>query len=167
MLLFILACASLLDTTTPPAITSYNLADNATTSGARVAATTTTLPPTTSPADPSQHGRVRLVGGAAPNEGRVEWNVNGIWGSVCDDLWDLKDATVVCRELGFVSAREAVMLAGFGQSGGPILADDVRCRGTEESFSNCTKKTSNDCGHSEDAGVICNTGIRRSQGCVS
>lgn len=153
--------SSSLDTTTPPTTTRYNLGDNATTSRARPTTTTTTLPSTTAPADPTQNGRVRLVGGATPNEGRVEWNVEGVWGSVCDDYWDMKDATVICRELGFVSAREAVMLAAFGESSGPIVADDVRCRGTEESFSNCTKSTSNNCGHSEDAGVICNTGRLR------
>ncbi|XP_063960668.1 uncharacterized protein LOC129267820 [Lytechinus pictus] len=152
-------CREETDATTFPTTTGYNLADNATTSMGTPTSNTTMPPPTTVPADPSKHGQVRLVGGATPKEGRVEWNVNGIWGSVCDDFWDLKDATVVCRELGFVSARKAVMLAGFGQSSGPIIADDVLCRGTEESFSNCSKSDTNNCGHSEDAGVICNTEI--------
>jgi deleted-in-malignant-brain-tumors protein 1 len=45
---------------------------------------------------------IRLIGGRNNLEGRVEIYTNGSWGTVCDDAWDDKDATVVCRMLNAV-----------------------------------------------------------------
>lgn len=46
-------------------------------------------------------GALRLVGGAVPNEGRVEICVNGKWGQVCDSNWTNIDASVVCQQVGY------------------------------------------------------------------
>ena len=48
-----------------------------------------------------------LRGGGGPHEGNVYIGVgNGISKPVCDDLWDIRDGRVVCRELGYLGIVE-------------------------------------------------------------
>lgn len=102
-------------------------------------------------------GAVRLRGGSSPREGRVEVYWDGGWNTVCDDSWDLNDAIVVCRQLGYPAAVDAVGNAFFGEGWGDILLDDVNCNGYETNLMDCQSNAlyQHTCDHSEDAGVIC------------
>lgn len=56
----------------------------------------------------------------------------GLWGTVCSDSWDMNEATVVCRQLGFKEAIAPAINSIFGQGSGlPIWMDEVNCTGTE------------------------------------
>ena len=95
------------------------------------------------------------MGGSSYNEGRVEVNYNGEWGTVCDDGWDDTDAGVVCRQLGFGSSGTAI---GFGHHSKHIFLSGVTCTGTETTLARCAHYGINitkHCSSSEAAGVNC------------
>uniref|UniRef100_A0A3B3IBT7 SRCR domain-containing protein n=1 Tax=Oryzias latipes TaxID=8090 RepID=A0A3B3IBT7_ORYLA len=102
--------------------------------------------------------QIRLVGsGSTRCSGRVEVQHNGVWGTVCEDDWDLNDANVVCRQLSCGTAVHAPGSAHFGQGSGPIWLDNVACSGIESSLTQCGHNGygKHNCGHGEDASVIC------------
>ncbi|XP_072909944.1 uncharacterized protein [Hemitrygon akajei] len=113
----------------------------------------------------SSEGFLRLL---APENwtcaGAVQIYHNGRWGNVCDDLWDMKDAEVVCQQLKCGSAKEAVNSSAFGIGSGEIWLTNLECSGKEKNLSECSPGIwgKGNCTHKEDAGVIC-TGAPVSQ----
>ena len=108
----------------------------------------------------TEEGAVRLVGGTTPLEGRVEVFLLGHWGTVCHYSWDLADATVVCRQLGYPRAVEAPESAAFGSGSGPSWYYSVYCTGTEQNLNQCSRNTyhlGSACSHTNDAGVVCSS----------
>ncbi|XP_033181986.1 scavenger receptor cysteine-rich type 1 protein M130-like [Anabas testudineus] len=115
------------------------------------------------PSSPAAGVQIRLSGsGSTQCSGRVEIYHNNIWGTVCDDNWDLNDAMVVCRELNCGAELNATQSAQFGEGTGQIWLDDVDCSGNERSLIECQHRGfgTHDCGHSEDAGVICSVHLQ-------
>lgn len=100
---------------------------------------------------------IRLVDGPNHCAGRLEVLWKQQWGTVCDDSWDISDATVVCRQLDCGKPLSAPGSAHFGQGTGPIWLDDMKCNGTEVDLSACRTRTwgEHNCNHGEDASVVC------------
>lgn len=102
-----------------------------------------------------------MVDGDLPFHGRVEVFYHETWGTVCHNGWDLIDANIVCRELGFPGAKKALRSAFFGQGSGSIWIDDLQCTGKENSLTECEHRgfgVLRYCRHSQDAGLMCYPG---------
>jgi deleted-in-malignant-brain-tumors protein 1 len=101
---------------------------------------------------------VRLVEGTAPYEGRLEVNYQGEWGTVCADLFDVRDAQVACSSLGFGRTGYSIG-SEFGGGEGTIMLDDVECLGDESNIGNCAHLpwTFSNCIHLVDVSISCTT----------
>ncbi|XP_069030839.1 neurotrypsin [Embiotoca jacksoni] len=110
--------------------------------------------------NPYTDGAVRLVGADSHWEGRLEIYHQGQWGTVCDDNWTELNAQVVCRQLGFRGRAEVAPDRMYEEGRGPILLDEVQCRGSEAALLACSHSElgQHDCSHSEDIGVRCERG---------
>ncbi|XP_036431275.1 scavenger receptor cysteine-rich type 1 protein M130-like [Colossoma macropomum] len=117
----------------------------------------------------SAHSSIRLVGSGGDCAGRLEVFHSGSWGTVCDDLWDIKDAQAVCRQLQCGVALSAPVPAWFGPGTGRIWLNEVECEGNETSLWNCRFQLcgEDECGHKEDVGVVCSEfkEFRLTEGC--
>ncbi|XP_067248162.1 scavenger receptor cysteine-rich type 1 protein M130-like [Chanodichthys erythropterus] len=105
----------------------------------------------------SDHVPLRLSGGEGRCSGRLEVYHNAVWGSVCDDLWDISDAQVVCRQLGCGAALRADGNSVFGAGEGVVWLNRVECRGNEIHLWDCplSLKNHTDCSNKDHAGLTC------------
>lgn len=82
---------------------------------------------------------------------------SGQWNTICDDYFDLSEAKVVCREVGYPSSIVAYHgQAFYGEGNVLILMDNAYCHRDELRLTSCYSRFGNhDCTHVEDVGVSC------------
>ena len=97
---------------------------------------------------------IRLAGSINQYEGRVEVYRSGEWQTVCDNSWDIGEAEVVCRQLGYEYAILAIQGAAFGEGSGGQWDREWSCNGNESTLDDCSSSNTS-CNHYEDASVIC------------
>ncbi|XP_076105846.1 scavenger receptor cysteine-rich type 1 protein M160-like [Mytilus galloprovincialis] len=110
--------------------------------------------------------QIRLSNGKSPSEGRVEVYHNGTWGSICDDMFDISDAQVVCRTLGLSTSYPTVYKKSpFGSRNIPILMDDLECRGDETDIAACHFRGwgISNCDYTEAVAITCHLDVRLSK----
>ena len=107
-------------------------------------------------------------------EGTVEVCVNKTWGTICLDYWDNNDATVACRQLGYLHqgfiylisigfiytfiGAVAITSSRYSSDMKPFHIIDLNCNGTEENVFNCSHNqvTQHSCSQSyDDARIRC------------
>ena len=102
---------------------------------------------------------VRLKGVDSSNQmGRVEFSLNGVWGTICDDTWNIRNARVICGMMGLPLATAALGSAVFGRGKGVIWLDTLNCNGNESSILECEHGVfgnTKGCSHYSDSGVVC------------
>ncbi|XP_038644281.1 deleted in malignant brain tumors 1 protein-like, partial [Scyliorhinus canicula] len=106
----------------------------------------------------SEHKELRLVNGKHRCEGRVEIFYNGIWGTLCSDNVDKRDAEVICKQLQCGPHMSINYDArSFGEGSGPIWLDEIDCGSHESTLWQCQSNPwgQHNCYHREDASVVC------------
>ena len=75
---------------------------------------------------------------------------------ICDEGWNIADAHVICRMLGFPGALDAIVRSEYGEPQATYTSlSNVQCNGTENSIFDCLYQPKPYCSKSRSAGVQC------------
>ena len=89
------------------------------------------------------------------SRGRVEVLMNEEWHTVCSQGFGLKEANVICNQLGLNGARR-VRTGYYGEGSGGIVALSNRgCDGGEGNILDCDLSSPLGCSHADDVGIEC------------
>lgn len=104
---------------------------------------------------------IRLLGGKTPTEGRLQVKINEEWGTVCNYAWNIKNAALICHQLGLALnpndwnlERSEVPMAGISER---IVLSNVQCENYDTDITKCKAERDfeNSCSHDNDVGVRC------------
>lgn len=104
--------------------------------------------------------RLYVANQGNPNKGILMMQVNGNWGTVCDDSFSQREADVACRAMqydGALSFANVQQSTGYhAPAGTNIVMDDVNCRtSTAASLTDCQYNPKSNCQHNEDIVLEC------------
>ena len=100
---------------------------------------------------------IRLTNGTRDGQGRVEVEYAGLWGTICNNSFDINDANVICRSMGYPGAESTHSMAPFSGGEGVIWLDNLSCHGNESTLDECPGIVwgAQNCFQSESAAVTC------------
>ncbi|XP_064650715.1 deleted in malignant brain tumors 1 protein-like [Lineus longissimus] len=68
------------------------------------------------------------------SSGTVAVRYQNHWGTIFNSTWDINDATVACKQMGY---KGAIKVGHFGAGNRNILLDGINCTGTEAKLEDC------------------------------
>ena len=105
---------------------------------------------------------LRLTGGASDLDGVIELYRDGSWWLVCDDWFDVKDATVICRMVGGADGVPMLFMSDSNRDSNPYEMISgtfgysfVECTGAEDNIRLCPYKRKFNCNDDEQVAVKC------------
>ena len=112
---------------------------------------------------------IRLINGTFENQGRLEVQVYGLWGTVCHDSWGVQESNVACKQLGYSKALFAHSII-LSDSNLPNWLERVHCNGSEEFIWDCDNNgigPEDGCTGDEIVYLMCHTNTNGTGVCVS
>ncbi|XP_054774941.1 CD5 antigen-like [Lytechinus pictus] len=91
-----------------------------------------------------------------PHDYVVKVYIDGAWGTICADDWDMNDAEVVCKESGLGYANTITVSGTLPTLTGAQCLSSVRCYGHEDRLSDCPEPSLRPRGSGgNDKAIVC------------